>query len=79
MSDQSNVTALKTVFTTKSVSEPVPAAELPNDKYLGFYNISFGFKQKISGSKSFAVEPFMKLPMKEFTKITCTSLVQGSG
>lgn len=68
VSDQSNVTALKTVFTTKSVSEPVPAAELPNDKYLGFYNISFGFKQKISGSKSFAVEPFMKLPMKEFTK-----------
>jgi hypothetical protein len=66
--DASNTLALKTVFTTKSVSEPVPSAELPNDKYLGFYNISFGFKQKLSGSKSFAVEPFMKLPMKEFTK-----------
>ncbi|MNJ97143.1 hypothetical protein D3C87_148850 [compost metagenome] len=66
--DASNTLALKAVFTTKTVSEPVPSAELPNDKYLGFYNISFGFKQKISGNKSFAVEPFMKLPMKEFTK-----------
>ncbi|WEK19373.1 MAG: hypothetical protein P0Y49_21600 [Candidatus Pedobacter colombiensis] len=68
VSDPANVSGFKTIFTTKAVSEPVPAEEIRNDKYLGFYNISFGYKQKISGSKSFAIEPFMKLPMKEFTK-----------
>jgi hypothetical protein len=56
------------VFTQKSISEPVSPAEARNDKYLGFYNISFGYKQKISDKRSLAVEPFLKLPVKEFTK-----------
>ncbi len=55
------------VFQTRTVSEVVPSAEIRDDRYLGFYNISFGFQQKISGGKAFSVEPFLKLPMKEFT------------
>jgi hypothetical protein len=56
------------VFSQRSVSEPVPTGEIRNNKYLGFYNISFGYKQKVSEKQSFSVEPFMKLPMKEFSK-----------
>jgi hypothetical protein len=66
--EQLNSTAFKAVFQERAVSEPVPSGEIREDKYLGFYNISFGFKQQVSGSKAFSVEPFMKLPMKEFTK-----------
>lgn len=60
--------ALKTIVVNKSVSEEVPKAEVRDDRYLGFYNISVGYRQKIPGGKSFAVEPFLKLPIKEFTK-----------
>lgn len=67
-SNESNLAGFKAVFQEKAVSEPVPSGEIRGDKYLGFYNVSFGFKQQISGSKAFSVEPFMKLPMKEFTK-----------
>lgn len=58
----------KALLQTREVSEPVPSGEIRGGKYLGFYNVSFGFKQPISGSKALSVEPFMKLPMKEFTK-----------
>lgn len=66
--DLTNVNGFNAVFKTRMVSEPVPSGELKDDKYLGFYNISFGYQHKISGSKTFSVEPFLKLPMKEFTK-----------
>lgn len=63
-----NPSGFNAVYSQKSVSEAVPSAEVKNDKYLGFYNISFGYKQKISDKRSLAVEPFLKLPVKEFTK-----------
>jgi len=66
--DASNANGFKALFQQQTVSEAVPSGEIRGDKYLGFYNVSFGFKQPISGSKAFSVEPFMKLPMKEFTK-----------
>ncbi len=66
--DQPGYTGFKALFQTREVTEAVPSGEIRGDKYLGFYNFSFGFKQPISGSKAFSVEPFMKLPMKEFTK-----------
>ncbi|SMC74024.1 hypothetical protein [Pedobacter nyackensis] len=67
-STMTNVAGFKAVFMEKKVSEPVPVEEIRDDKYLGFYNLSFGYKQSISGNKAFSVEPFMKLPMKSFTK-----------
>lgn len=66
--DQLSSTGFKAVFQERTVSEPVPSEEVGEDKYLGFYNVSFGFKQQISGRKAFSIEPFMKLPMKSFTK-----------
>lgn len=35
--------------------------------FLGYYNMSVGFKQKISSKNSIAVEPFIKVPMKNVT------------
>jgi hypothetical protein len=57
-----------TFMVTEKTTEKAPEAEVSNDKYLGFYNFSFGYKQKISKSKSVSVEPFMKVPMKEVSK-----------
>lgn len=57
-----------TFMVTEKTTEKAPEAEVSNDKYLGFYNFSFGYKQKISKSKSVSVEPFMKIPMKEVSK-----------
>lgn len=57
-----------TFMVTEKTTEKAPEAEVSNDKYLGFYNFSFGYKQKISKSKSMSVEPFMKIPMKEVSK-----------
>ncbi|TDQ09518.1 outer membrane beta-barrel protein [Pedobacter metabolipauper] len=56
-----------TFLVNERVSENVPESEIKDPKYLGFYNFSFGYRQKLSKSNSFSVEPFMKVPMKEAT------------
>lgn len=51
--------------------ESVPVREKSdNDKtsFLGFYNASVGFKQKVSAKNSVSVEPFIKIPMKQVTE-----------
>jgi hypothetical protein len=63
-----NKDSFTTFMVTEKTTEKAPEAEVSNDKYLGFYNFSFGYKQKISKSKSVSVEPFMKVPMKEVSK-----------
>jgi cytoskeletal protein RodZ len=55
----------KAMVLNKTVSEEAPKEEIKNDPYLGFYNFSVGYRQKISKGKAFSVEPFIKLPMKE--------------
>jgi len=42
--------------------------EIDPDKYIGFYNFSLGYKQKISPNKNIAIEPFLRVPMKTFSK-----------
>lgn len=56
------------LLVTERVSEPQAEATTAADKYIGFYNFSLGYKQKISGKKNFAVEPFLRVPMKTFSK-----------
>jgi hypothetical protein len=68
VAEQANQTGFNAVFRQTNISESVPSSEIRDDKYLGFYNISFGYKQKISDKRALSVEPFMKLPMKEFSK-----------
>jgi hypothetical protein len=63
-----NKDSFTTFMVAEKTTEKAPESEVSNDKYLGFYNFSFGYKQKISKSKSVSVEPFMKIPMKEVSK-----------
>jgi hypothetical protein len=55
-------------FMTEQVSEKAPEALSPNNKLIGFYNFSFGYRQKLSKDKFIGIEPFMKVPMSDVTK-----------
>ncbi|MEJ2883878.1 outer membrane beta-barrel protein [Pedobacter sp. GR22-6] len=59
--------AFRQVLVNRLVSEEAPKEELKSDPYLGFYNFSIGFKQKVSKKSAIAIEPFLKVPMKETT------------
>ncbi|WP_222535236.1 hypothetical protein [Pedobacter polysacchareus] len=56
------------VLSTTIIEEKQSSDELKTDPYLGFYNFSLGYKQRISRGKSVSLEPFIKLPIKEFTQ-----------
>lgn len=56
------------VLSTTVTTEEQHTSDLKTDPYLGFYNFSLGYKQKISRGKSVSLEPFVKLPIKEFTQ-----------
>ncbi|QXU39803.1 hypothetical protein [Pedobacter sp. D749] len=58
----------KTLIVKEKTVEPQPEANLDPDKYIGFYNFSLGYKQKISKKNNIAIEPFLRLPMKTFSK-----------
>ncbi|SDD35649.1 hypothetical protein [Niabella drilacis] len=48
-----------------SVSNAAPeASEKERTPFLGFYNVSFGYKQKVTHKNNVAIEPFLKVPMK---------------
>jgi hypothetical protein len=52
----------------EKTTEPQSEANIDPDKYIGFYNFSLGYKQKISKKNNIAIEPFLRLPMKTFSK-----------
>lgn len=58
----------KMLVVTGRVSETQTESVVAPEKYLGFYNFSLGYKQKISPKKNIAVEPFLRVPMKNFSK-----------
>ncbi|RZL48657.1 MAG: hypothetical protein EOP00_08690 [Pedobacter sp.] len=55
---------LRSVLVTDRVIEEVAPTKAEDYSYLGFYNFSFGYKKKINKNNAFAIEPFLKLPMK---------------
>lgn len=61
-----------------SSTETVPLAsdELPQQNYLGFYNLSYGFSQKISKKQHLVIEPFIKIPMRSYSNLK-TNLTSG--
>ena len=68
VSSSNGLTELKTFAVNERVVEPAQDSEIKDGKYIGFYNFSFGYKQKISKNKAVSIEPFMKVPMKEVSK-----------
>lgn len=59
---------------TETVS--VASDELPQQNYLGFYNLSYGFSQKISKKQHLVIEPFIKIPMRSYSELK-TNLTSG--
>lgn len=48
-----------------STSDAAPEASgKEKTPFLGFYNVSMGYKQKVSSKNNVAIEPFLKIPMK---------------
>ncbi|MGY3053415.1 hypothetical protein ACVWYG_001615 [Pedobacter sp. UYEF25] len=59
---------LKNYIVQEKTVEPQPPASVAPDNYIGFYNFSLGYKQKISKKNNISIEPFLQLPMKTFSK-----------
>ncbi|MCH5597373.1 hypothetical protein [Niabella ginsengisoli] len=57
------------MFNEQSTSNNQPS-QVPteNTPLLGFYNISLGYRQKISDKNAVSLEPFIKVPMKNVTQ-----------
>ncbi|KQR71317.1 hypothetical protein [Pedobacter sp. Leaf176] len=67
IANASGTSTQKMLVVTERISEPQTGPATTTDKYLGFYNFSIGYQQKISKKNNFAVEPFLRLPMKTFS------------
>lgn len=52
----------------QSESVPVASKALPQQDYLGFYNFSYGFTQKISKNNQVIFEPYVRLPMGTYSE-----------
>jgi len=61
-------TDIRSFIVAGKETESQPESKLDPDKYIGFYNFSLGYKQKISKKNNIAIEPFLRLPMKTFSK-----------
>lgn len=46
---------------------PVPKDEINGRRYIGYYNFSFGYQQKLSEGNALTIEPFLKIPTQEFS------------
>ncbi len=68
VSEPNGLLVAKTYIVPEKISEVQPPSSLDLDQYIGFYNFSLGYKQKISTKKNIAIEPFLRLPMKKFSK-----------
>ncbi|WP_316743318.1 hypothetical protein [Pedobacter antarcticus] len=49
-------------------SVPVASDALPQEKYLGFYNLSYGFIHQVGKNTQLIFEPYIKLPMKPYSE-----------
>lgn len=49
-------------------SVPVASEALPQEKYLGFYNLSYGFIHQAGKNTQLIIEPYIKLPMKPYSE-----------
>ena len=68
VSEPNGLLVAKTYIVPEKISEVQPPSSLDLDQYIGFYNFSLGYKQKISTKKNIAIEPFLRLPMRKFSK-----------
>jgi hypothetical protein len=58
---------MRILIVNERITEEAPEAPVGN-KYIGFYNFSFGIRQPLSKKNTLSLEPFIKLPMREATQ-----------
>lgn len=63
-----NPSEIRTYIVQEKTVEPQSTSNAVSDNYIGFYNFSLGYTQKISEKNNISVEPFLQLPMKTFSK-----------
>ncbi|MEO7216365.1 outer membrane beta-barrel protein [Mucilaginibacter sp.] len=49
-------------------TEAVTPEKLKQNKFVALYNLSFGFVQHIAGDKSLSLEPYLKIPVQDFSE-----------
>ena len=62
--DPASAGEMRIVVMNQRVTEKAPDPSV-GDKYIGFYNLSFGVQQPLSKKNTLSFEPFVRLPMKE--------------
>ncbi|MFT3903951.1 MAG: hypothetical protein QM727_12310 [Niabella sp.] len=61
--------ATQMVNVTYTTTNRLPGVQQTSkDAVLGFYNLSLGYKQKVSKKNSVSIEPFVKIPIKNNTE-----------
>jgi hypothetical protein len=49
-------------------TESITPEKLKQNKFVALYNLSFGFVQPIAGNKSLSLEPYLKIPVQDFSE-----------
>lgn len=66
----------ETVITSEHTTETVPDEKLKQNKFVGLYNLSIGFEQKINKRNTIAFEPYVKVPVSGYSEQRL-NLIQG--
>jgi hypothetical protein len=53
---------------TNVIHETSRETSVPERRYLGLYNVSLGYLQQLSPGHALLLEPYLKIPIKEFSK-----------
>lgn len=67
-SNANGITENRPLIVNTTQSEAQPESVTQSQDFLGFYNFSFGYRQKITNKSNIGLEPFLRVPMKGFSK-----------
>lgn len=65
--DASGSMVSETIVESHTSLEAVPFDKRNKDKFMGLYNISLGFEQRVIGQKKIFIEPFFKVPLTKYS------------
>lgn len=57
-----------TYIVSQRTTEQAAASSMEDIRFMGFYNFSIGYTQKVYKNNTLSIEPFFKMPIKEVTK-----------
>lgn len=66
--DEAGQERMQVINYTQESTELVPEEKLRQNKYVGLYNLSVGFQQKINKRNTLSFEPYVKLPVSSYSE-----------